>query len=81
MKNILMVLLIAAPLIPLAARAETIYLIIKSEGSGSDNQVALLKIPMESIEQCEEQGATLVSSQRFDAKYAKNDGFECIRGK
>lgn len=70
------VLLASAP-----ASADTVYLIIKSEGYGKDNSVALLKVPMNSIEQCEEQGAILLSSKRFDTKYLERDGFECIQGK
>ena len=74
-------LLIAAPLTPLAANAETIYLVLKSDGVGAANSVALLKIPMANLEQCEEEGARIITSKRFDTRGAKRDAFECIRGK
>lgn len=63
-------------------QAETVYLLIKSEmnykyGGG----LAVHSIPMPSAEKCEEAGALLISSERFDTKYANRDGFECIIGK
>ena len=62
--------------------AETIYLLIKSEASGKNAiSVSLHSLPMESMEQCEEAGAVIIASERFDTRSAKRDGFECIVGK
>ena len=60
-------------------QAETIYLLIKTEVGASG--VALQLIPMESLEQCEEMGALVIASERYDTAYAKRDGFECLEGK
>jgi len=81
-RNLLLALLVAAPTLTTPASAETIYLILKSDGyGGATNDVALLKVPMETIEQCEEEGARIITSKRFDTDGAKRDAFECIRGK
>jgi len=66
-------------LISLPANAETVYLVIKSVG-GPRNP-ALVSIPMESMESCEEEGARISSSPRFQMKHADNDLYECVRGK
>jgi hypothetical protein len=68
------ILLASAP-----ASAETVYLIIKSVG-GPRNP-ALVSIPMKSMESCEEEGARISSSPRFQMKHADNDLYECVRGK
>lgn len=63
-------------------QAETIYLLIKSESRAQwGGGVALHSIPMTSLDQCEEMGALIIASDRFDAGYSKDDGFECIEGK
>ena len=59
--------------------AQTTYLVIKSDEYTSG--VALHSIPMLSQEQCEEAGAVIIGSSRFDTKHSKEDGFECIQGK
>ena len=62
--------------------AKTVYLLIKSESTGSNaRSVSLHSLPMESVEQCEEAGAVIIASERFDTRFAKLDGFECIEGK
>ena len=74
--------LFAAPVLlaSLPASAE-VYLLIKStSGKYSDSGIALHSIPMKSMEQCEEAGALLASSKRFDVAKATPDGFECIEG-
>ncbi len=73
---------IAALLVGLPAQSETVYLIVKSkilnvQGSG----VSLHSIPMTSIDQCEEQGAILVTSKSFDLRSANEDAFVCVTGK
>ena len=64
------------------SNAETIYLLIKSaKGDYTKGGLALQTIPMKSLEQCEEAGALVISSQRFKIKQARFDAFECIEGK
>ena len=58
--------------------AETIHLVIKSETASG---ISIHSIPMDSAEQCEEAGAVIIGSSRFDTKHSKEDGFECIQGK
>ena len=65
----------------LPASAQTIYLVIKSRGGGDSHSVSLVSIPMSSVEQCEEEGALITASNRFDLRHASLDTFECIRGK
>ena len=79
--KVFLVLLLAAPLSPLAANAETVYLIIKTRGSGQSRVPALLSVPMTSMEDCEEAGARIITSKRFDIDYASEDAFECLSGK
>ena len=63
-------------------QAETIYLVIKSvKGKYAQGGIALHSLPMESMDQCEEAGPLIISSERFDVPTAHNDGFECIKGK
>lgn len=65
--------------LPTTVNAETIYLVLKS--GGYNTAVALISIPMESMNQCEEAGLRLISSERFDIKHVSGDGFECIKGR
>lgn len=76
-----LLLITAALLITLPAKGETVYLLIKSYGSANGIGLALHSLPMASIDQCEEMGATVISSERFDLYVAKHDAFECITGK
>ena len=77
MKYLIVVASLMAVSMPV--QAETVYLIIKSAQFGTG--IALQSIPMKSMEQCEEAGALLVSSERFDVKHIAKDGFECLEGK
>lgn len=43
--------------------------------------VDIEKIEMESMEQCETQGAMYIASKRLGVRYAKGVGFECLEGK
>ena len=58
-------------------QAETVYLLIKSTEQSAG--IALHSIPMTTMDQCEEAGALIISSERLDVKYADRDGFECIQ--
>ena len=63
-------------------QAETVYLVIKSEASSRDGTgLAIHSIPMKTMDACEEAGALLIASERFDIKYSRRDAFECIEGK
>ena len=63
--------------------AQTTYLLIKSEIKHRGIPVGLSthSIPMASLEQCEEGGAVLIASSRFDTRNSSSDVFECIEGK
>lgn len=62
-------------------QAETVYLIYKTSIYDSwGNAVTLHSIHMPSIDHCEEVGAELISSERFEIRKGK-DAFECIIGK
>ena len=65
-------LLIAAP-----ASAQTTYLIIKSTDWSDGARVSLISIPLVSRDQCEEEGAYLTSSERFEIRKTK-EVYECI---
>ena len=65
--------------VSIPVQAETVYLLIKSDRSAGG--IALHSIPMKSLDQCEEAGAMIISSERFDTKIATRDAFECIKGK
>tara|TARA_B100000965_G_scaffold39572_1_gene29129 strand:- start:160 stop:399 length:240 start_codon:yes stop_codon:yes gene_type:complete len=71
--------IISGLIYPNTIHAETIYLIIKSTENSSG--VALHSIPMQSMDQCEESGAKLIFSKKFDIKFAAKDSYECIKGK
>ena len=80
MKYLLVVASLMAVALPV--QSESVYLLIKSaRNTKLTGGIALHSIPMESLDQCEEVGALIVSSQRFDLKYASEDAFECIEGK
>ena len=80
MKYLLAIASLMAVSVPV--QAETVYLLIKSEGNALRAvAVSLHSIPMDSLDQCEEMGALIISSDRFDAGRAQKDGFECIQGK
>lgn len=72
----------AALLITLPAHSATVYLVLKSRSLKTSTGVGLsvVTIPMMSLDQCEEQGALLISSERFDMDY-EYGAFECITGK
>ena len=68
------------PSLTRAHEGETVYLLIKSY-EGIHNNIALHSLPMSSMNQCEEMGAIIATSKRFDLYHAKHDTFECITGK
>lgn len=74
-------LILAIFLLDLAvpAEAETTFLVLKSTLQGKG--ISLVTIPMTSIDKCEEQGALITTSERFDIRFANQDAFECVSGK
>ena len=60
-------------------QAETVYLLIKPESYKLNTSIH--SIPMDSHEQCEEAGAVIVGSSRFDTKHSTKEEFECVIGK
>ena len=66
----------------LPVQSETVYLVVKSKsGGGSYSGVTLYSIPMTSVDQCQEQGALLVTNESFHLSNADQDAFACITGK
>ena len=69
---------IAALLVGLPAQSETVYLIYKASIYDSWGvSVSIHSLPMPSIDSCEEVGAELISSKRFEFRDGK-DVFECV---
>ena len=71
--------------ISLPVQAGSVWLVLK-EGTEYYGQfsVALEKIEMENMDQCQEQGALWISSNTIGGRNqnsAKMTGFECIEGK
>lgn len=64
-------------------QAGSVWLIIKEAVFLKSDRfsLALEKIEMDSIEQCEEQGAVFVSSERLGKSRGNYVGFECLEGK
>ena len=61
-------------------RKDQVYLVIKTAiRSIKGNSIAMQVIPMVSIQQCEEAGALITTSERFRVERS-NEGFECITG-
>ena len=79
MRALLAVALGMGTLLPTAAIAESVYLLIKSSTHGAPayNRLTSFVVPMESMDQCEEAGAKVISSERFKGR----DSLECIIGK
>jgi hypothetical protein len=78
-------LIIVSFLLPLVysvpSFSQTAYLLIKSEVRDNGVGVSIHSVPMTTLEQCEEAGAILIASSRFDTRNASRDGFECVEGK
>tara|TARA_B100001063_G_C16226566_1_gene294403 strand:+ start:214 stop:477 length:264 start_codon:yes stop_codon:yes gene_type:complete len=71
--------LIAAP----AVQADSVWLIMKEAVRMSSSRFALdlEKLEMKDMEQCEEQGAVFISSERMGKDRGKDVGFECLEAK
>ena len=65
------------------AHAGSVWLIMKEAVFLKSDRfsLALEKLEMKSMEQCEEQGAVFVSSERMGKSRGKYVGFECLEGK
>lgn len=67
--------------ISMPVQAETVYLLYKASIYDSWGvSVTLHSLPMPSIDRCEEVGAELISSKRFEVRDGK-DVFECVIGR
>lgn len=66
-----------------AVQAGSVWLIIKEAVylKSSRFSLALEKLEMENMEQCEEQGAVFIASERMGRNRGKYVGFECLEGK
>ncbi len=84
MKRTLLILAALILAAPQAAIAESVWLVLRLGGDKGDRwrnePVAMEKIQMNDMDQCEEQGAHWMSSQRI-SNTANYLGFECIEGK
>ena len=72
----------AALLIGVPVQADTVWLIMKEAVVVTGSfAVGMEKLEMTDMEQCEEQGAVFMSSERLGIKREKYSGFECLEGK
>ena len=81
-KQFLLALLIAAPLAPLPASAQNVYLLIKSAARYDEPALSVTTIPMSSLEACEEEGAKVATSKRYNVSSQLSAReftvFECV---
>ena len=75
--KLLLLPLLAALAFPTAANAETYWLILSIHRA---NPIALEKIEMESMKQCEEQAAIWLASRSIKSG-PRGRGYQCLRGK
>ena len=61
------------------AKAESVWLILSMESYAGG--IALEKIEMKNMAQCEEEGLAYKNSKRVTKWKNKNRGFECLKGK
>lgn len=68
-----------------AVQAGSVWLImkeaVKPRKTAGSFGIALVKLEMESMDQCEEQGAIFVASERMGKDRDRYTGFECLEGK
>ena len=82
MKQQLLLLASTVLLTGLPVQSETVHLLIKSRsGGGVYAGISTYSIPMTSVDQCQEQGALLVTNKSFQLQNADVDAFACITGK
>ena len=64
-------------------QASSVWLIMKEAVSLSGHRIAvdLEKLEMKDMDQCEEQGAIFIASERMGKERDKYIGFECLEGK
>ena len=76
--------LIAISALPTAINAESTWLIIRYQSGASwKSPIAMEKIEMENIEQCESEGAKWMGAKESKIESARNRGFSftCLKGK
>ena len=82
--KILIYSLIAISALPTAINAESTWLIIRYQSGASwKSPIAMEKIEMENIEQCESEGAKWMGAKESKIESARNRGFSftCLKGK
>ena len=82
MKRYLLILL-ASMALPIAANAETVWLILSYSNGLTQNGVgaALEKIPMDDMQECEMIGAQWMGSKPSQTERNPGFGFNCFKGK
>ena len=85
MKRFLAIPIALSTLGAMPVQAGSVWLIIKEavkprQTAGSFG-ITLEKLEMESMDQCEEQGAIFMASERMGKDRVKFSGFECLEGK
>ena len=76
--------LIAFGSFPTALNAESTWLIIRYQsGASLKSPIAMEKIEMENLEQCESEGAKWMGAKESKIESARNRGFSftCLKGK
>ena len=83
MKRFLATAITLSTLGGLPVQAGSVWLIMKEAVSLSGLRIAvdLEKLEMKDIDQCEEQGAIFMASERMGRKRDKYIGFECLEAK
>ena len=81
MKSLVLAIILLSTSLP--ANAGSVWLIMKEAVSkkGPRFALALEKLEMSDMDQCEEQGAIFVSSERMGEYRGSLVGFECLEGK
>ena len=84
MKRLLATAIALSTLGALPVQAGSVWLIMKEAVNPHMKEefgISLEKLEMESMEQCEEQGAVFIASERMGKDRGKFSGFECLEGK
>lgn len=83
MKRLLATAIALSTLGALPVQAGSVWLIMKEavRVEGSRFALDLEKLEMKDMEQCEEQGAVFIASERMGKNRGKYVGFECLEGK
>lgn len=78
MKNFIFTVALLSASLPV--QAGSVWLIIKEADYAGNFVLDVDKIEMETMEQCEEQGALYISSKRMGRRNQELSGFQCLEG-